>query len=252
MNISVVLITLNAERTLEPVLKAVSFADDIVVVDSGSTDKTKEIALKYKARFFHQDFLGFGKQKQFAVALAKHDWVLSIDAPEVISDSLIFFLKNTLNFSQSSYAGYSFPFINVFLGKEMSFWGSQNMSQTRLFRKSLGNYNDLSVHEKIVVNGQVHHVDYPIFHHSYENIAHYFTKFNLYTTKAAVELDKKGKKITYFAMCLRVPFKFLQLYFLRGGFRLGWQGFFWSAFSSVYVFVKYAKLCELQNQDKFQ
>jgi glycosyltransferase involved in cell wall biosynthesis len=249
MNLSVVLITLNAERTLDQVLKAVSFSDDIVIVDSGSTDRTREIAEKYHARFFHQDFLGFGKQKQFAVALAKYDWVLSIDADEVISDSLVNFLKSTLNYSQSSFAGYSFPFINVFLGKEMLFWGSQNMSQLRLFRKNLGNYNDLSVHEKIELKGEIKHLDYPIYHHSYENITHYFLKFNHYTTNAAKELYKNGKTITYFDMFLRVPLKFLQLYLLRGGFRLSWQGFFWSVFSSFYVFVKYSKLRELQSQD---
>ncbi|MFZ4714448.1 MAG: glycosyltransferase family 2 protein [Bacteriovoracaceae bacterium] len=246
MNLSVVIITLNAERTLEKVLEPLSFVQDIVILDSGSTDRTKEIALKYKARFFHQDFLGFGRQKQFAVALAKNDWVLAIDADEVLSPELIHFLTKTLNYSESSYAGYTLPIINVFLGKVLDFWGGEAQSHLRIFRKTEGNFNDLSVHERVIVRGQTKSIPYPIFHYSYQDIHHYFLKFNQYTTNAARELKGKGKVLSIPMMLLRIPLKFFQLYFLRGGFTLGWQGLLWSVFSSFYVFVKYAKLRELE------
>ncbi len=248
MNLSVVIITFNSERTLEKVLAPLSFVSDIVIVDSGSTDKTKQIAEKYNARFIHQDFLGFGKQKQLAVSLAKHDWVLSLDADEVISEEFKFFLTKTLDYSQSSFTGYRIPITNVFLGKVLSFWGESKQSHLRLFRKSAGNFNDLSVHERVIVKGEVKELAYDVFHYSYQDISHYFTKFNQYTSNAAQELHKQGKSVSGFSALMRIPLKFIQLYLIRGGFTMGWPGLVWSTCSSFYVFVKYAKLKELERR----
>lgn len=242
--VSAVIITLNAERTLEMVLKSLHWCDEIVVVDSGSSDKTLDIAAKYKTKIIHQKFLGFGKQKQVGVAAAKNDWVLSVDADEVVSKDLASEIQ-LMDLLQMNHFGYYIAITNVFMEKIIDLWGHRTDAHLRLFNKKYGNFTDSAVHEKVEVKGTTAYLDNNILHFSYDNLKNYFDKFNAYTTLGAAESQKKNKSVSPLSMVLRIPLKFIQLYILRGAFRHGFPGLVWSVCSAFYPFVKYAKLKEL-------
>ena len=244
-NVSLAVITLNAEKTLDQMLKPFDWIDDIIIVDSGSTDRTEEIAKKHNACFVNQPFLGFGKQKQLVTQLAKHGWILNLDSDEIVSVELLNFLKQIKYLSNEQISAYSFPVMNIFLNKEMKFWGWQNERKIRLFRRDLCRFSDDNVHESVLTSSSVQKTDLFIKNHSYDSIDDYFYKFNKYTTAAAKDLKSRNKKIPTLVAFFKMIYKFFSLYFFKGGFCLGWHGFIWSIFSSFYVFVKYIKLEEL-------
>lgn len=244
MKISAVIISLNAERTLEKVLKSLHWCDEIVLVDSGSTDKTLEIANKYKTKIVHQRFLGFGKQKQVGVREAKNEWILSVDADEVVSDELAREIKELIQGEPKSH-GYYIAITNVFMEKTIDLWGHRTDAHLRFFNKKYGNFSDHEVHELVQVSGQTAYLKNNILHYSYDSLRSYFEKFNAYTSLGAKESFKKNKSVSAVSMVLRIPIKFFQLYFFRGAFRHGFPGLVWSVCSAFYPFVKYAKLKEL-------
>lgn len=245
INLSVVLISRNAEKTLDKVLAMLDFVDEIILVDSGSTDKTLDIARKYGATVHFQEWLGYGPQKQKAVSFAKNDWVLNLDTDEVITPELKHYLKTNFLEDRLKYAGFFIPIQNIFMNKKIQLWGSSLESRLRLFNKQSGQFNNKKVHEEVLVNGATKALELGIDHFSYYSIENYFEKFNLYTSNAANELILAKKSPSIFKAISRPPLKFIQLYFIRGAFRFGWAGFVWSFFSSIYPFVKYAKHIEL-------
>lgn len=250
IDLSVVIITKNAEKTLGKVLAMLDFVDEIILVDSGSTDQTLSIGEHYKAKIFHQDWLGYGPQKKKAVSYAKNKWVLNLDADEVLTIDLKHYLKTQFLKDRTQFSGFFIPIFNIFMNRKLVLWGGSQESRLRLFNKELGNFDDLQVHESVHVQGTTLHLSQGIDHFSYFSIENYFEKFNLYTTNAAKELINQKKKPSILNALIRPPLKFVQLYFFRGCFRLGWPGFVWSFFSSIYPFVKYAKHIELYEQRK--
>lgn len=244
IKISAVIISLNAERTLEKVLKSLHWCDEIVLVDSGSTDSTLELAQKYKTKIVHQKFLGFGKQKQVGVREAKNDWVLSVDSDEVVSEGLASEIRE-LQLQDTKVKGYYIAITNVFMEKVIDLWGHRTDAHLRFFNKKYGNFSDHEVHELVQVTGETAYLKNNILHYSYDSLHSYFDKFNAYTGLGAKESLKKNKSVSAFSMLLRIPLKFFQLYFFRGAFRHGFPGLVWSVCSAFYPFVKYAKLREL-------
>ncbi len=192
IKISCVIITYNEEENLAECLKSVSWCDEIIVVDSGSTDKTVEIAEKFGAKVFKKNFTGYGEQKQYAVSLASNDWIFSIDADEVVSNEL---KKNILNRFSSKLNlpdGFLMHRRLIFLGKEFKYGRESKELILRLFNKQSGSFNSAKVHETVELKGRVEKLDGILFHNSYKNLEQYFQKFNDYTSKAADELFKKG------------------------------------------------------------
>lgn len=244
--ISCVIITKNEETRLARTLESVMWCDDIVVVDSGSQDKTLEIAKQFGARTFTRAFDGYGIQKRYAVEQAKHDWVINIDADEVVTERLKEEVRS-LDLDHSKYVAYGFALENIFLGKKLKFFGHPDV-HLRVFNRRYANFNKALVHEKVETEGRTLNLKDHVDHYSYQNIYHYFEKFNRYTSMAAEEKFAKGKTVGFFSIITRWLISWFRFYIIKGGFINGYQGFIWCFFSGFYTAVKYVKLKELNDR----
>ncbi|PWK27969.1 glycosyl transferase family 2 [Arcicella aurantiaca] len=244
MQLSVVLITLNSEKTLTKVLEAVSWADEIVLVDSGSTDKTLEIAQQFKAKIVHRAFDGYGSQKNFATEQASHDWILSLDDDEILTPELQKEIQS-LDLQNTNFQGFKIPRSLIFLGKLLKFSGEYKRNTLRLFNRKCGNWNAEYVHESVEVKGEIGTLKNQILHDSYRDLTDFFNKFNKYTSLGAKTLAERGKTTSTFKIISRFPTTFLKIYFLKGSFLDGYAGFMWALFTAITPVVKYAKLKEM-------
>lgn len=228
------------------VLDALRWCDEILIVDSGSVDSTFDIAKQRGALVLSHEFAGYGPQKAWAVSQAKHDWVLVIDADEIVTPELQREIEARLERDGSAFAGYEIPISLVFLGRLMRHGGEYKMRHLRLYDRRRGNYNQNRVHERVELEGPVGRLEHHMLHDSYGSIAAYFDKFNDYTTAGATDLHARGESATIATIVLRFPLTFIRQYFLRGHVLNGYPGFVWSMFSAMYPVVKYAKLRELR------
>ena len=246
--ISAVLITRNGDRKLADVLAALTWCDEILVVDSGSTDQTLAIAERFGCRIVHQPFLGFGPQKRVAVAHARHDWVFSVDSDEVVTPDLQREIQALLR-QPTLAAGYSVPISLVFLGRLMR-GGESKSPHRRLFDRRRANFNANLVHEKVELPDPVPCLKNQMLHYSYGSLADYLDKFNRYTTAGATDMYQKGRKAPLWQIVLRFPVSFLREYVIKRNVLNGYPGFLWSLLSAMYPVVKYAKLRELHAAQK--
>ena len=242
MSLGCAIITLNEEKKLERTLKSLSFCDEIVIVDSGSTDKTIEIAKRYTDKVFYQEWLGYGKQKNFAISKLSTDWVLSVDADEVVSDGL----KNEIleELKNPSADAYAINIQLVFLGRPLKYGGTFPDYHVRLFKKGRYWFEETDIHEGI--KAQAKRLKGVVLHYSYDSLSEYFEKFNRYTSLLAAKNYKKGRRITKISPFLRFWFELFKRFVLKGAFLDGYEGSLYAFISSFYAFVKYAKLLELQ------
>ncbi|MCU0469018.1 MAG: glycosyltransferase family 2 protein [Arcicella sp.] len=250
MKISVVIITLNEERILERTLKAIhGWADEIIVVDSGSTDRTVEIAQQYDCKTMHRKFDGDGPQKHFGVNQALNDWVFVLDADEEVTPELRSEIESY--FAQNhEFTGFYVPISLIFLGRLMRYGAEYKMPHLRLFNKKFGNFNDKFVHGGAVVDGKLTTFENHVLHYSYKDLHDYLQRFNYYTTRTAKMMYDAGKKGAIGQVIFRFPITFLKEYFLRKNFLNGYPGFVWAILSAMYPVVKYAKLREMWQQKK--
>ena len=246
MKITITLITLNSEKTLKPVLEAVSWADEIVLVDSGSTDKTLEIARQFNAKIVYRAFDGYGSQKNFATSQASNDWILSLDDDEILTPELQQEIQN-LSLSTTDYDGFKIPRSLIFLGKLLKFSGEYKRLTLRLFNRKQGNWNAEYVHESVEVNGKIGVLKHQILHDSYRDLTDYFNKFNKYTSLGAKTLAERGKTASSFKIITRFPTTFLKIYLLKGSCLDGYAGFMWALLTAINPVVKYAKLKEIRS-----
>ena len=249
MKITITLITLNSEKTLKTVLEAVSWADEIVLVDSGSTDGTLEIARHFKAKIIYRAFDGYGSQKNFATEQASNDWILSLDDDEILTPELQQEIQN-LDLSATDYHGYKIPRSLIFLGKLLRFSGEYKRLTLRLFNRKYGNWNAEYVHESVEVNGKTATLKHQILHDSYRDLMDYFNKFNKYTSLGAKTLSEHKKTASTFKIISRFPTTFLKIYLLKGSCLDGYAGFMWALLTAITPVVKYAKLRELTTPSK--
>jgi glycosyltransferase involved in cell wall biosynthesis len=244
--LSVVIITKNEELNIGRCLESVrELADEILVVDGHSSDKTREICQSAGCRVILHDFEGFGRQKQFAVSNAVNDWVLSVDADEVVTPELAMEIKNLLASGQITHAGYLVPFTVFYLGHRMKHSGMRNEVHLRLFDRNKGRFREDEVHEGIEVNGTTERLESRIIHHSYRDIFHHLEKINLYTTAAAEGYFKQGKRFSRCRVAWKFPVSFFIFYFIKGGILDGYPGFMWSFMAAFYGSLKIAKTIEL-------
>ena len=247
--ISCVIITFNEEENIRRTLNSVKWCDEIVVVDSGSDDKTIDICNEYKCRVYHKDFNGYGEQKRYAVSLASNDWILNIDADEVVSDELCDEIKNIFKDDEIKFNGFFLPRSLIFLGKHFKYGRESKEYYLRLFNKNFGNFSSDKVHEKVEIEGDTKKLNGTLHHYSYTNLEQYFNKFNSYTTQAAQGLFDKGNKgRSVVAIVLGFPVYFFKNYVVYRNFLNGTQGFLWALFSSLYPIIKYFKLWSLWNK----
>ncbi len=245
-DVSVVMITFNEADSIGKCLERLHWCRDIVVVDSGSTDSTMEICKAHGARVFTRAFNCFGPQKRFAVSQAKYDWVLSIDADEIVSDGLAEEISSIVGRPASAADGYYIPSRVEFMGKVLQFGPTRHEMRLRFFRTSAGTFNDAQVHESVSLRGRAGRLRSGIIHRPYRNLGEYFTKFNDYTNRTAHLSFERGKRTNMAAVALTFPESFFVAYVLRGGALDGYAGFIYCFLHAVYRTVKYARLLELQ------
>ncbi|OGC82509.1 MAG: hypothetical protein A2W07_01875 [candidate division Zixibacteria bacterium RBG_16_43_9] len=243
--ISAIVITYNEEKNIQRCLESLSWADEIVVVDSFSQDRTKDIASSFTDKIFDLEWQGFGKQKEIARTKASYDWVLSVDADEVVSEKLREEIKSVINKNDSS-DGYYIPRRSNFLGRWIKHSGWYPDYVLRLFRKHQTRFDDSPVHEKLILDGKAGFLRNEIRHYTDPDISHYLLKMDKYTTLSAKKLLAEGKSLTLFDLLFRPMAIFFKMYLFKSGFLDGWQGFLLACFSSFHVFVKYAKLWHLR------
>jgi glycosyltransferase involved in cell wall biosynthesis len=241
--LSAVIICLNAAPQIEAALQSVAFADEIVVVDSGSADGTVEIARRFGARVLHQEWLGFGPQKQFAVSQASHDWVLCIDADERVSGELRASIEQALAAPEQK--AYRMPRCNRFMGRWLKHGEGYPDLSLRLFHRGHARWGEDPVHEKVETGVEVGTLEGDLLHESGEDIPTYLEKQNRYTTLQAAQLFSAGKQAGIGKLVMSPLLRFLKFYFLRLGFLDGVPGLVHIAIGCCNSFTKYAKLIAL-------
>jgi len=245
--ISAVVLTYNSEYMLERVLDSLTWCTEIIILDSGSTDTTLDIADRFDAKIFQKKMdKGFGEQKAYAVSKANYDWVFVVDSDEVVStelrDEILAMAKEGELSPTSKYSGYKVHRRVLFFRKRQSFAGTQKDWVLRLFDRNRAGFNDAKVHEEVVVHqGQCSSIGGPLDHFSYQNLEDYFNKFNRYTSLAAEELMRREKPISRFKMWLAFPATFIKLFYVKLGVLDGFYGFLWCLLSSMSPVVKYQK-----------
>ncbi len=243
--ISCIVIAKNEERKIAGCLASIAWADEIVVVDSGSTDNTVAIARSLTECVHELPWQGFGPQKQAAVELASHDLIFSIDCDERVTPELAAEIKS-LAFKDTIPAGYSVP-RRTFVGKsEIRHCGWYPDRTIRLFDRRRGRFSDEPVHERVLVDGPVGECANHLLHYSFDGFADMLSKMNVYTDLGAERLLSEGRRASFQDVTVRPLYTFLRTYLLQGGVLDGFSGYVVSVSNAVSVFAKYTKLMERQ------
>lgn len=241
-NISVIIITKNEEENIKECLESIKWADEIIVVDSESTDATYSIVKKFTDKIYIRKWEGFAKQKEYALSLAANEWVLSLDADERVTENLA---KEILMNDLNMFEGYYIRRENYFFAKLITTCGWEKDYQLRLFRKSKTLVTDRLVHEGFIVKGERGNLDSPIIHNSNKNLYEAIEKVNKYSSLVAAEKFKEGKKFEMLRLLIQPPVSFYQHYIARKGFKDGVHGFLISFFHSLSNLMAITKLWEL-------
>lgn len=242
--LSVIVITKNEEDNIHECLATVAWAEEIIVVDAGSTDGTVVEAGKFTKKIFVRPWEGYGAAKNFALHQATSDWILWLDADERVSESLKEEILTVLRANGGAFDAYTMPRKANFLGRWILHCGWYPGRVTRLFRKVAGHFTEAKVHERLEIKGTTGALRSDLLHYTDPNLHHYLEKFNKYTTLASAELVEQGQSFSLLQITVRPVWVFIRMYFLKLGMLDGIQGFILCVLSSCYVFTKYAKLWE--------
>ncbi|NUO10070.1 MAG: glycosyltransferase family 2 protein [Candidatus Brocadia sp.] len=248
--LSVTIITLNEEENIRDALESVTWADEIIIVDSGSSDKTIDICKEYTEKIFYNPWPGHITQKNIAIDKAAYLWILSIDADERITPELAKEIKEVLQYPKAD--AYAMPRHVFYLGRWIYHSGWYPDYKVRLFKKNNARWGGVNPHDTVIVDGKLGHLNGNLVHYSYKNISHHVNTINNFTTISAGEYLKLGKRASLWNITLRPAGTFLKKYILKQGFRDGLPGFIIAVSSAYYVFLKYAKLWELINIIDYQ
>ena len=250
--LSVTVITFNEERHIDRCLKSVkSVADEIVVVDSLSTDRTKEICLSHSVVFIEQPFLGYVEQKNFALAKASHEHVLSLDADEALSDELAASVKKEKEKGFPA-DGYTMNRFNFYCGKWIRHGTYYPDRKLRLLDLKMGKWGGQNPHDKIIVqeNARVVHLQGDLLHYTYQTIEQHAKQMERFSTIAAKALFDKGEGPSYFKMIINPAWAFIKGYLLKLGFLDGAEGLRIARFTARQSYLKYLKLIRLHRETK--
>ncbi|MCE5314278.1 MAG: glycosyltransferase family 2 protein [Armatimonadota bacterium] len=243
MGISALVLTYNEEARIKRCLERLDFADEIVVVDSFSTDGTLDIVRRYTSNVSQNEFTGFSNQWNAAIERANEDWVLIIGADEVISRELA--TEITTAAREGNFDAYRMPRSTFFLGRRMRHCGWYPDYQLRLVRRIQAHIPDRLVHETLVVDGQIGTLRNPIVHYSYDTMADYCRKMVRYARAAAEQKHKEGREFHIIDLLLNPGHSFLKMYILQQGFRDGLHGFVLSSLTACSSLLRYAFLWEM-------
>lgn len=246
--LSVVIISFQAAASIRECLESVLFADEFIIVDSGSTDETTNIAQQYGAKVIQQKWLGFGPQKQFAVAQAKHEWVLCLDTDECVGNQLSKSIIAALK--KPEYQVYMMPRCNSFMDRWLRHGEGYPDWSLRLFNRNHARWSDDVVHEKVITSAEIGKLSGDLFHDSAESLITYLEKQNRYTSLQAEKLLKGSKKFSWVKLTLSPLFRFFKFYFFKLGFLDGIPGLVHIFIGCFNSFIKYAKLYELKRKQE--
>jgi glycosyltransferase involved in cell wall biosynthesis len=244
--LSVLVITLNEELRLPACLESVRFADQIVVVDSGSTDRTLEIARRFTDQVFHQDWLGMNGQKAFALSKTSGDWILNLDADEAAGPELRAEVKAIVSRADLKEVGFMIPRLTFYQGRWIRHGGWYPDRKLRLFRRASGRFAGVDPHDQVKVDGPVGELKGEILHWTYEDLAHQVAALSQYAWAEATAKQKAAERFRLHRLLLHPPGAFLRTYFLKQGFRDGFPGLLIAGMNGFYTFLKYARLWELE------
>lgn len=237
MSLSVIIITKNEEANIRTCLESIFFANEIIILDSGSTDKTLSIALEYTPNVFSTDWLGYGIQKQKALSKATGDWVLNLDADESLSTDLKQEIIEAMSANNAD--AYRIPIQMMFYNQPLKYSASPKR-HIRLFKRLNANYSDDIVHEKIKIPTyfKVAKLKHPILHHSYKDLSHVLYKLNKYSSYSAKIRIESGKKMSLFKVVLSTSWMFGRCFILQRGFLDGKLGFLFALISAQGTFYR--------------
>ena len=243
--ISACVITFNEEKKIARCLKSLEWCDEIVVLDSFSTDRTLEICRGFTDRIFQHEWMGYVGQRNLIRGMANHDWVLFMDADEEISPALRAEVEREFEKGSGRYTGYEFPRLVYYLGRWIRHGEWYPDIKLRLFKKEFGRTEGQEPHDRVAVNGAVKRLTNPIWHYTYDGIRDQVDTLNRFSTITAQQRFAEGEAFRWSDLVFRPLFRFWRGYLIRRGFLDGAPGFVIAVVNSYGVFIKYAKLWEL-------
>ena len=240
MKISATIVTLNEERNIARAIESLRCADEVVVIDSGSVDQTRELAVRLGARVIEEHWRGYAAQKNFAASCACNDWILSLDADEALTPELA---AEILQLKQQGarFDGYSFPRRAQYLGRWIAHGGWYPDRKVRLYDRTKAEWVGAYVHESVRVNGTVGELKSDLLHFTCASLSEHLRTLDRYTTLAADEIAAGGTPVPMLRLVFDPPWTFFRTYVLRRGFKDGLQGFVIAWMAALYTFMKYAK-----------
>jgi glycosyltransferase involved in cell wall biosynthesis len=247
--VSAIVVCFNEADRIEACLESLNWCDEIVIVDSFSTDGTAEICRRYTKRFIQREWAGYRDQKAFAHSQATKDWVLLVDSDERVTPELRDEIQKSLT-AAGEYSGFAVPRLVFYLDRWWRRGGWYPDYDVRLFRRDRASWGGWDPHEKILVDGRVGRLKNPLHHFSYRNIEDHIQRINRFTSISSRELGKEGCKWRLTDAILRPAVRFFRSYILKRGFMEGFAGFYVAVTAAVYVFLKYAKLWELELEER--
>ena len=250
MQISATIIAFNERQKIAAAIKSVDWADEILVVDSESTDDTRQIAESLGAKVIVQKWLGFSKQKQFAVDNASFDWIFSLDADEIVSEKLMKEIE-AVRVNNETVSAFRIPRLSFYMNRPIRHCGWYPDWQIRLFDRRNARWKDVLIHESVEVDGKIDKLEGDILHYSWESSAqHHQLIGERYAPLAARQNFQNGKRTSPLKIALAAPVAFLRIYIVKMGFLDGFAGFCIARFTAHFAFLKNLLLWEIQNESK--
>jgi glycosyltransferase involved in cell wall biosynthesis len=241
MKISATIVTLNEERNIARAIESLRCVDEIVVVDSGSTDRTRDVAARLGARVIEEPWRGYAAQKNFAASVALHEWIFSLDADEALSEELeaeVLLLKQ----EGPRFDGYSMPRLAQYLGRWILHGGWYPDRKVRLYLRTKGEWTGSHVHESVAMRGTTGELQGKLHHFTCASLSAHMRTVDRYTTLAAEELVEQGRRISIARLLLDPPWTFFRTLIIRRGFLDGIHGLVIAWMAALYTFLKYAKV----------
>jgi len=244
--ISACVICFNEEHKIARCLQSLTWCDEIVVLDSYSTDRTVEICRQFTDRVYQHEWLGYVGQRNLVRDMSRHPWVLFLDSDEEVSGALREEILREFESGTGDYVGYEFPRQVYYLGRWIRHGEWYPDVKLRLFRKSCGRTEGLEPHDKVAVSGPVKRLRNPLWHYTYDSIADHLDTLNRFSSITAKQRFALGARFRWHDLLLRPLLRFWRGYLFKGGLLDGWHGLIIAVFSAYGVFAKYAKVLELE------
>lgn len=247
IKISAAILTFNNEKHIDDVLKKLFWCDEIIIMDSYSTDATLSICKKYPTIIHQNTFEGFGLQKQLLLEKCKNDWIISIDSDEILSDDLIENILNLTTKNFTDHSGFLIKRRHIFLNRKFLYGKESEIWILRLFDKTKGGVTDNIVHESIKTNGKTAKLNGDLLHYTIDELKELISKMDFYARLKAKEYYNNGRKSSWYKLYLNSPYTFFREYVLHRNFMNGYEGYLWATLVAQGAGLKYHYLKELHN-----